>query len=65
MGDRVYKNKLSVTRVEKYSRRIKLIRITDLLHDGRVQRINNANIGGSINRNIILKRKFMVGSNHN
>ena len=35
-GDRVSRNKLSITRVEKFIRKIKLIRITDLLIKGRV-----------------------------
>ena len=51
-GDRVYRKKLSIVGVEKFIRKIKLTRITDLLFKGRVQRVNKINIRRSINRNI-------------
>ena len=42
-GDRVCRNKLSITGVEKFIRKIKLSRITNLLFKGRVKRLNNTN----------------------
>ena len=55
-GDRVCRNKLSITGVEKFIRKIKLIRITDLLFEGRVERLNKTNI----RRKGMLTRKIMV-----
>ena len=54
MGDRFYRNKLSITGVEKFKRKIKLIRITNLLFEGRVQKLNKTNIRRSIHGKIKL-----------
>ena len=49
-GDRVRRNKLSITGVEKFIRKIKLIRITDLLFKGSVKRLNKTNIKRKVRR---------------
>ena len=60
-GDRVCRNKLSITGVEKFIRKIKLIRITDLLFVGRVKKLNKTNI----RRKVRLTRKIRVIISHN
>ena len=60
-GDRVYRNKLSIIVVENFERKIKLIRITDLLFKGRVKRLNKTNI----RRKVRLTRKIRVRLSHN
>ena len=62
---RVYKNKLNIRGVEKFIRKIKLIRITDLIFKGRVKGLNNTNIRRSINGNMRLIKKIRVILSHN
>ena len=64
-GDRICKKKLSITGVEKFIRKIKLIRITDLLFKGRVKRLNKTNIRRLIHGKIKLTKKIRVILSHN
>ena len=64
-GDRFCRNKLSITGVEKFIRKIKLDRITDLLFEGRVQKIKKTNIRRSIHGKIRLTKKIRVILSHN
>ena len=57
----VCRNKLNITGVEKFIRKIKLIRITDLLFKGRFKRLNKTNI----RRKVRLTRKIRVRLSHN
>ena len=65
MSDRVCGNKLNIIGVEKYTRKIKLIKLIDLLFNGRVQRLNNEIIRGSIVGRTRLKNQVRVGFNYN
>ena len=60
-GYRVYRNKLSITGVEKFIRKIKLIKITNLLLKGRFKRLNKTNI----RRKVMITRKIKVRLRHN
>ena len=64
-GDRVCMDKISITGVEKSIRKIKLVRIADLLLDGRVQRLNKTNIKRPIHGNIKITKKTRVKLSHN
>ena len=55
-GYRVYRNTLNITGVEKFIRKIKLIRNTDFLFKGRVKRLKKTNI----RRKVMLNRKIRV-----
>ena len=60
-GDRVCRNKLNIIGVEKFIRKIKLIRITDLLFKGGVKRFNKTNI----KRKVKITRQIRVRLSHN
>ena len=64
-GYRVCRNKFSIMGVEKFIRKIKPIKITNLLFTGRVQRLKNTNIRRSIHEKIGLTRKIRVRISHN
>ena len=64
-GHIVCRNKLSVIGVEKFIRKIKLIRIIDLLIKGKVRRLNKTNRMRSINRKIKLIKQFRARLKHN
>ena len=64
-GDRLCRNKVSITGVEKSIRKIKLIRITDFLFKLKVQLLNKTNIIRSINGKIRLTKKIRDRPSYN